>query len=379
MRKHYIILILLLFTMLQNTAAQKKPRFFIMCIASGDSAEKYAGSYERVMAYYLEKEFPCAKVTTQGDIIARVGSERVNQLLGHNDGSLRSFCDDLSCDYFLNLELTNFLSNQIIASASCIYYKKVQPMVRFAKEGSRTPGGIKDLCNLVSETLADKLSRYEICPFTGPVTLNITTDRDTTTINEYRVYCNESDQMYRTERIFRSHTESIWNLERKGIPLTEGTMTFSSNELTNVVEEDGCHKCKSGREGGRIYTQKSSYKVKGSGISHQSSLDGKPQEDTRIELKFFPDGTYTINPKGTSLPAKAEEHFEVYAEGTCDNLPRELKILEKQVTLPMNPVFGPYLGKSSDKILKQKDEKIIYDPVTGEKITIIIEFELKHD
>jgi hypothetical protein len=153
-------------------------------------------------------------------------------------------------------------------------------------------------------------------------------------------------------------------------------MTFYTNEETKVTEENGCYKCKTGREGGRTFTTTSSMKVKGSGISHESSRDGKPQDDTRVELKFMENGTYLVVAKGTSQPVTGEEKVVAEAQGTCDNMPRETKVIPKEIKIPLKVIFGPYNGKTTDKVLQQKDSKEETDPATREKTAITIDFTL---
>lgn len=224
--------------------------------------------------------------------------------------------------------------------------------------------------------LIDELKKYEICPFTGPVSITISSDLDSTNVEEYGVYCNQSDQRYHKELEIKNHTFSDWKLERKGIPWTEGTMTFYTNEETKVTEENGCYKCKTGREGRRTYSETSSMKVKGSGISHESIRNGKPQDDARIELQFLESGKYLVLAKGTSQAVTGEDKVVTQAEGTCDNQPQETKIVPRDIRVPLRVIFGPYDGKSTDKLLQQKDTKEVKDPATNEKQTITIDFSL---
>ncbi len=380
MKKYFLFYMLITFLMNISINAQtgKNSRFFIMCTASGDTSAKYAGSYERTMAYYLVKMFPCVKATTEGDIRTMLGREKLKQILDGNI-KMRSFCEYLACDYFINLEISDFLSDQVVVSASCLYYKKVDPMIRFASHGGRNYADIKNMVSEVSKTLVEKLAKYEICPFKGTINVAIISDKDTTMTETYSVYCNNSDQTYRKEEITKNHTESTWNLEKKNRNWTDGDMHFYSEESYTLSEENGCYKCKSGREGGRIDKEKRSYKVNGKGLSHQSIRDGKEQLDTRSELIFYDNQTYSLKVQGTSLPANADEEIEISAEGTCDNIPNENKTIKQEVTVPLSFVFGPFKGSAIDKVLSHKDTIKRKDPVSGEDVTISYEFNLKRD
>lgn len=359
-----------------NLSAQNKQRFFLYCTVSGDSSSRYAGEFEEIMSSYLTKSYPCVRVRTQKFIRERLSEEKIKQLKGLSD-DVPSFCDDLACDYFINLELSDFLSDQIIASASCLLYRKVEPMVRFAKNAARNQAAIRNIMNTVAETLVKKLEKYEICPFLGPVSITISSVMDSTNVVDYGVYCNESDQRYHKETEIKNRTFSDWKLQRKGIPWTDGTMTFYTDEMTRTTEEDGCHKCKTGkREGGLVTTLTSSMKVKGTGISHESIHNGQKQDDTRIELNFLENGQYLVVAKGTSQSVTGEVKMVSRAEGTCDNQPQETKIIPKDIKVPLRVIFGPYEGKSTDKLLQQKDTKEIKDPVNNEKQTIAIDFSL---
>jgi len=374
MRKKLIISWALLLLVIVGNA--QKPHFFVICQAKGDSSQKYAGSYERVMASYLQDYYPCASVKTQGDIENRIGMERINQLLGYE--SNMNFCDDLKCDYLLNLELSDFLGTQIIVSASVLFYRKAEPLVRTAKYGSKDYASIKALVNSVSETICKKLEHYEICPFTGPVNLTIESTLDSNSRLEYGVYCNEIDQRYVKEFKEKRITKSEWRLQRVGIPATNGDMSFTLDESLEINEEDGCHQCsQSKREAGRIWKSSKTFKINGEGISHLSLRNGIPQEDTRVELKFMSNGQYYLIIKGTSKPATGNESDTESAQGSCDIINPVTKQVPREVTVPVNVIFGPYPGKSTDKILTQKDTKKQRNKITNEQESISIDFTLQ--
>ena len=119
MRTTLIVLFIVGILGVTTVSAQNKPRFFLYCTASGDSSARHAEEFEEIMSSYLTKSFPCVRVRTQKFIRARLTEEKIKQLKGLSDDA-PSFCDDLACDYFVNLELSDFLSDQIVASASCL-------------------------------------------------------------------------------------------------------------------------------------------------------------------------------------------------------------------------------------------------------------------
>ena len=383
MRTQYLIVLLLSIMMAAKPAIAVKPAFFIASRGICDDKLKSTVSSQLILfqtqvATEIGKAFPCAKVKTQYENFLTLDNLRQRELLGEDvQQQLLDFAQQLNTDFLIGLQIM-VVGQTAIIRAACLNNKKAKVMsmaVNSIPFGSFPMSVYEE----ITKKLIDGLKQYEICPFTGPVNVTVSTTRDTTITEEYSVYCNGNDQQYKKVTTTSDYTESTWNLIRKGIPWTDGTMKFYTGESEKIVEENGCYKCPSGREGGRTYNQKRSMKVNGTGISHYSVWMGKEQQDTRIELEFFDNGTYLIKPRGTSLPVKADQHFEVSAQGTCDNIQPKNEIISKEVTVPLNTVFGPYPGKSTDKLLKQQDTKKFTDPVTKEKSTITIDFELKHD
>jgi hypothetical protein len=313
-----------------------------------------------------------------------LGHERDLQLLGAgSEENLKSIAEALNIDYLVVLELGTMIGNQFTVSVVCMPYR-TKDKFPVARIFARCPffedsGG--EMGNKVKEAatqMIDKLKKLEICPFKGPITITNTSSFDTIKEYQYDVYCNETDQQFHKKIEIHNYTYSEWVLSRKGNERANGDMTFKTNEKTTIIEEDGCHTCESGRKGGRTFTEEHSLKHSGGGISHDSQWNGLPQEDTRVELQFLDDGTYLVIAKGTSQPANGNEIVIKRSVGTCDtentsnNVPRIVRI-------PLMAIFGPYPGKASDKVLQQKDEIQSMDPISKERHTYTIEFNLKHD
>jgi len=376
MKKTILFAVLVMFGFIESYP--QKPGFFIKCTeALGDTASKYVMNFERLVGTDLSEAFHCATVNTQSSLNARLKWEKEYQLMGGEDAL--NLCSYLKCDYLVTLHMIEVNTHLLQVSAKCINYRKKEiiadAIVNFTT--AMNYAGFAAACKEISNKLIKEMGKYEICPFTGPVAITISSDLDSTKVEDYPVYCNESDQRYHKETVIKNHTFSDWKLQRKGIPWTEGTMTFYTDEMSKTTEEDGCHKCKSGkREGGLVTTMTSSLKVKGTGISHESSFQGKKQDDTRIELRFLESGKYLLIAKGTSQAVTGEDKVVTKAEGTCDNQPQETKLLPRDIRVPLQVIFGPYDGKATDKLLQQKDTKEVKDPVTNEKQTITIDFSL---
>jgi hypothetical protein len=356
----------------------QKPGFFVKCTeALGDTAAKYTMNFERLVGNQISEAFHCATVNTQSSLNARLAWEKDYQMMGGE--SELNVCQYLKCDYLVTLHMIEANSSLLNVSATCINFRKKEVLAEAYKvfNTSMNYAGFASACTEVTSELIKELGKYEICAFQGPVAITISSDLDSTSVESYSVYCNQMDQQYRKETVIKNHTFSDWKLQRKGIPWTDGTMTFYTDEMTQTTEEDGCHKCKSGREGGLVTTMKSTLKVKGSGISHESEYQGKEQDDTRIELRFLENGTYLVIAKGTSKPVTGQDVIIMKAEGTCDSQPEQTKPVSREITVPLRAIFGPYPGKATDKFLQQKDEKKVKDPATREEQTITIDFSLK--
>ncbi len=377
MKRIAILIIVVLVTGLVSLA--QKPGFFIKCTeAVGDTAAKYTKNFERLMGTDISEAFHCATVNTQSGLNARLKWEKEYQTLGGQDEL--NVCNYLKCDFLVTLRMIEVNPNLLQVSAKCINFRKKEviadAIVNFST--AMNYAGFASACKQISNKLIEELGKYEICAFQGPVTISVSADLDSTCVEDYAVYCNEGDQRYHKETVIKNHTFSEWKLQRKGIPWTEGTMTFYTDELSKVTEEDGCHKCrKSKREGGLITTMKSTFNVKGTGISHQSEYLGKKQDDTRIELKFLENGSYLVLASGTSQLVTGQDIVTKSAQGTCDNEPENTKPVSREITVPLKVIFGPYAGKATDKQLMERDEKKVKDPVTHENQTITIDFSLK--
>ena len=380
MKNKYSIILLIFLFAATNMVAQK-PHFSIQSeVEHTKYSLKYVVPFEKIMTKILKEEFPCADVASSSSIRTSLDELRDKELQGNVDitSDMRNVGKDLPHDYWVLLGVHDYIEGKVQVYARCFKYNKFDCI---ADAGSlvaaNNEASVTDVCNKISKKLIDLLNQKEICAFKGPVSITVKSGKDTTELVEYGVNCNQSDQQYRKETVIKNSTISDWKLQRKGISWAEGTMTFTTNESTKITEEDGCHKCKTGKEGGRIYTNEKSFYIEGSGISHDSYYKGKRQEDTRIELEFVAEGTlnYYVLAKGTSLPVTGQEKSFEEAQGTCDNIPRVTKKSPREIRIPLWVVFGPYPGKITDDVLQHKDSQVITN-LQGEKSTITIDFRL---
>lgn len=376
-------IILLLFLVCRTEFANaSSARFYITSSTTNAKEQSLTPYFEGRIVESLKKNFPCADYQTRTDAAEQLKWEKSKQLLGVSEGNAtENIMESMKCDYLISLNI-RIDNNTASVGAFCVNEKNVKVLSRTSSVSNADD--ILKTMDKVAQQLIEGLRQYEICPFVGPASITINSELDSTNTVDYGVYCNGADQQFHQEMVIHNTTYSEWKLQRKhhlnaeGLRIfyTDGTMAFTSTEESKLLEENGCYKCKSGREGGRKSTETSSMKVKGSGISHYSVRNGKPQEDARVELKFLEDGTYFLTASGTSNPATGEEKVGTKAEGTCDNKPQETKIVPREITIPLKVIFGPYVGKTTDKILQHKETIEVTSPATNEKSTLTIDFTL---
>ncbi|MDO9253986.1 MAG: hypothetical protein Q7U54_00635 [Bacteroidales bacterium] len=381
MRTTTIILLLLLVTGAEFANAVNA-RFYITTSTTNELEQTYMDDFQRNVIELIKENYSCASIQTASNVAAMLGREKERQLLGvGKENAVENIGESMICDYLISLNIR--MKNNVATIVAFCANPKIAKVLSRASSVAQD-GNVLKTMDKVAQQLTEGLKQYEICPFVGPVSITINSELDSTNKVDYGVYCNESDQQFHQEMVIHNTTYSEWKLQRKhllnaeGLRVfyAEGTMTFNWSEESKMIEENGCYKCKSGREGGRTYSETSSMKVKGSGISQYSIRNGKPQDDARIDLRFLDDSTYYVIAQGTSNPAPGEEKVVSGAEGTCDNKPQETKIAPREVTIPLKVIFGPYPGKSTDEVLRQTDTKETTDPSTNEKSTITIDFTL---
>lgn len=352
-------------------SAQKQPKFFIICTTSGDTASKYAGSFERVLASYLTDAFPCSRSRTQGDIRTKVAREHLNQLLG-GETNWGSFCDDLACDYLVNLELADFMSSQVIVSASVIDYRKKSPLVRDAKYGARNYAGIKKMVNEVSKNIVDKLQEFEICPYLGPLTVEVKSELNDTKTDYQPSPCGGGSASITTT--ITTNSTLTWKLNKVDRRVTEGNASYDLYEHYNTVSNYPCYICKNGQKGGAKITEDQTSEAKVEGISDESTFRGKQIKDARISIIFNDDKTYTVLVEGTSTQGTMKITSEKKVEGVCQDESEPEKPKNKAIDVPFKAVFGPYPGTPEDKVLQQNETKDVSQ--NKEKTTVKIDFTL---
>jgi hypothetical protein len=339
-----------------------------------------ANWFETMVTKSMMKEFPCAEVTTASGIADVLNLQRQRSLLGGDvDADLKSLADAVGLyDYLISLQVTP-LGGRTVLRAFCMSAKSSKTVAMDVTASGDGPDAAVDACGEFAERFIRKLAYLEICPYKGPVQVTVHSRTNKEEKEEYPVYCNQSDQMYRKRTTITKATDTDWNLQKTGRRSASGTVTHTTNERTEIVEEDGCHKCPSGRQGGRISTQVTTATETIDGLSEESRREGRAQKDARITLEFKEDDTFTVFITATSRDGTRHERTEEKAEGTCDTKTGPPKVVDGKVNVPLPGRFGPFAGKPQDKVLHGRTTETKKDPVTEEEVTTGIDFELQRN
>jgi len=363
-----------------------KPRFFITTKAMGNdkgmlSASSYLPYFESQVMSGLKKTFPCVEVNTASGIAALISWDRQRQLLSASNGdenSLGNIAGSLGCDYLICLKVSVF-DNIATLNAVCYDYRKINAIARALERGPHGDAAL-DALEKATQDMVDGIAKYEICPFKGKVQVKVTSNLEKKEEEEYGVYCNKKDEVYRKETTIRNHSEKDWQLEKTGLKSAKGTVNYNISEEFSLVEENGCFRCKSGREGGRTLRERTTTKGKIEGLSQESTQEGLPVDDARISLKFMDDGTYTIVVKAASRKGDLTMIKEAHSEGTCDQVNVAPKPILKKADIGIRDMtFGPFDGTAKEKILSNQQVINETDPVSEEENQYFIEFNLKRD
>jgi len=378
MRKH-IILLMLLFYLSSGVATAAKTRFFIATSCNNQAATGYFPHFEVMFANALKKEFPCVETMSDNSILTLLEHEKQKQFLGAGDyEELSTIGQAMGCDYLVSLKV-QVLGTTTLITAFCADTRKSKVISRSMASVADGSSGIKDM-EKVSKELVEGLKKYEICPFTGPINVEVKTERNDKKTESYAVYCNGLDGLYKLDVTTKKTSDSDWKLIKTSKNRIIGSVTYTLQEETETEEHNDCHTCTSGRLGPRLYKETELKTAKVEGLSNESVADNQQIEDARAEITFLDNGTYTLKVKAASRKGDMKLRTEKKAEGTCDNQNPPPISIDKKADVPLEETtFGPFPGTSLDKILSHKDTFTTIDPVTKEKTIITYDFNLKKD
>ncbi|WP_319586440.1 hypothetical protein [uncultured Desulfobulbus sp.] len=353
------------------------------------------------------KAFPCASPATEKDIKLMLDWERRKSLLGYytdkdtfhaghqigqealdkESATIRENLDGYKdYRYFIMLKITGKgqSTEMTVLCMDRLTNKTAITLHRTAGTGDAAAGPIGEM----ADELVKKMAYLEICPYTGPVTVTVSSVKKNDDTTHYPVFCNNSDGVFHQNSREETSTTQDWRLKRIGKPDTTGEMTATIHEFRENREENGCYSCASGRKGGRSSTKTTTLDAEVNGLSNRSRMMGEPENhDATIQLIFNENGTYMVSIDGTSLASNYRGKVREKAEGTCDLVNTNVDLTEEQINtlirynraLPLNGKWGPFPGTPFDKQLSGKKEILLNDTATKEESKIGIDFDLQRN
>ncbi|MBA4407962.1 MAG: hypothetical protein Q8S54_11595 [Bacteroidota bacterium] len=378
MRKPDIMLLFLLFIG-SYLATAKNPMFYIATSCNNQAATGYMGLFESEFTNALKKEFPCVETLSDNNVVTLLQHEKQKQLLGSGDyDEISNIGEAMGSDYLVSLKV-QILGNTALITAFCIDNRTSKVISRSTSSGVDGNAGIQAV-EKVSKQLVEGLKKYEICPFKGPINVVVKTERTDKKNESYAVYCNGMDGLYKLDVTVNKTSDADWKLKKTSKNQVSGSVTYNLREETETEEQNDCYICPSGRQGARMYTEKTTKTSRVEGLSNESVADNQQIEDARAEITFLDNGTYSLKVKAASKKGDLILKIEKRAEGTCDNQSPLPENITKKADVPLNEVtFGPFSGTSLDKVLSHKDSYSSIDPVTKEKTTVTYDYDLKKD
>lgn len=374
------VLIIMLLLAIPCSGAEKT-KFFLTwkyTAASQDDSAKlslFCDHFEYKFYQGMEQYFPCATKTSFANIAVALDNERQKQLLGVNDEStMQSLAGAMGYQYLVSLKMTQVGQN-LFMFVSCHHMAQAQMLVNVMEQGPMDEEAF-DVVDKLAEKFFDKLLKYEICPYRGTIKVQVTTDLNVDERREYPVYCNDEDRLYKMHYKETKHSEHFWTFEKETKFWARSFIDYSVSEESEREIEDGCYSCPQGKTR-RYYRETTSKTGKIDEVSQESELYGKKVDDARVEITFNDDGTYTIKIDATSQKSEVSETRYKTAESWCDNENKPPETIKNLVDIPLTYVFGPYKGTARDEFLTaHPDPVVVTDPVSGEKRTYEISFEL---
>jgi len=381
MKTSFLIIVLLFSMVVCKAQESQKARIRVTYNLNGDSllALKYAEDLYYHIFHMMKKDFPCVSFVDDQVIRLGLNQQRELQLVGAgSDQALKDFSKNaVNVDYYIFLK--TIITQSGIVTVTAVF------------RDAKTKDDLSDCYFLgdVSTTtftalekparqLVDGLRNVEICPYKGPIKIEVLSDLFVDVKNEYPVFCNEQDRTYKISYRENKHSKNIWNFEKTTRVYARTFVDYNISEETEKIVDDGCYPCPSGKTK-RYFRQTISKTGRIDKVSEESQLFGKRLNDARIEIKFADDGTYTIKVDAASAQADITTTINQQAESWCDeNVP--IKTIKHKTDIGLTYIFGPYKGLATDEVLAQNpDPIVIVNPISKEKTTYNVSFNLKKE
>jgi hypothetical protein len=379
--KHIAILILVLLLIVPVSKAEKTKFFLKWTVQCQSKAEMgkldlFCDRFEYGFYMGIEKYFPCATKTSYRNIVTILDNERERLLLGgpENESFMTDIAGAMGAQYLVSLKMIQ-MGQSVVMNVKCMKMDVAKTIVNVMDQAPLNEDAFS-VVDKLAEKFFDELLKYEICPYKGRIKVEVTTDLNVDEKKEYPVYCNEQDRLYKLHYKETKHSEHFWTFEKRTKVWAQSYIDYSISEESEREIEDGCYSCPQGKTR-RYYHETISKSGKIDEVSEESELYGKQVSDARVEITFNDDGTYIIKIEATSRESEISETHYRNAESWCDNENKPPETIKNKVDIPLTYFFGPYKGTAKDESLTQHPDPIVEkNPVSGEKITYTISFDL---
>jgi hypothetical protein len=381
----YILLLAVSFLLLMpDVKAAKKTKFLIKREWSGgeigsSNADLYSESLQGEIKVQFKNELPCASVSSYEDIGVALGHDRERQIMGATDDEYSlDLAGAVGADYLITIKV-DVTGQNVFFYVKLLDEKKKKTLISLMDNGTNDESAL-DVVERLAKKFFEEVLKREICPYKGTIKVNVSSELNVDTKKEYPVYCQEMDRKYTMSFKDKKTADNHWTFEKETKVSAKGFLDFTISELTELEIDNGCYECPSGDMYKRYYHSKISKTGNIDGLSEESVLDGVPINDVRVEITFNDDDTYTMEVNAASKLGEISETIYRYAEGWCDAINEPEKTIKNKIDIGITYTFGPYKGTPKDKNLKEKPDPIVkIDPVSGEKKTIEVEFDLKRE
>ncbi len=167
--------------------------------------------FQENVAIKLSTTYPCASVKTDYEVSLALEEFRTQQLIGNdNEKTFKKYVSGLGCDYLINLKFTVKGSTATI-SAFCSDLRIARTLSRASITLPYTNITLSAYESVIKQ-LIDGLKAYEICPFKGEIKVKVVSAKKDNQTEEYPVYCNGTDGMYRKTTSIDNYSEIEWSI-----------------------------------------------------------------------------------------------------------------------------------------------------------------------
>lgn len=361
-------------------ASAKNPTLYIRALVTGESSAALSGAAELVEARLtaaIEREFPCARVFSSYGVTRTLAAERKCQAVGVNCGLLGNTAEAFAImDYLLTVRLTvaadRLLSTPILVTMT--FDRRNRQLQIFDRLDGGQLGDAAALADRLADGAVQDLGKYQLCPYTGRLSLYVHTEG--TKVDEpqhYSVFCNGHEEQYRRSGRDERYATTSWKLDKVGRFQAVAEIDYVYGAERRIDEEDGCHTCKSGRQGGRTSRLRRSEAMVNSGFTSTRGA--------RVALDFGKPGVYAIGIESYSSPGYHSVRSEETVEGTCD-LPPGPPVVNsprRQVTVPLVGWSTTQPGGPLDKRLSGESRSERAGDFPDQNIIYVLKWDLKRD